>query len=354
MLSQYDYHIEFKSTKHHLNADMLSRLPLPMESKNPEENNIYSIQIGYMPRTVHQIRLETQNDEILGNVLTHLKNDRWPTNENYKAYDKEELSLEDNIILWGLLEELSLEDNIILWGLREELSLEDNIILWGLREELSLEDNIILWGLREIVPRSLRCKVLDELHAQHPGIVRMKALSRIHIWYTGIDKDIENIVKQCDDCSRVANEPPKSVPHPWDWPTEPMDRIHIDYFHYEGKMFLIMVDSYSKWMGIDIMPNTNSANTIRSLERWFTIYGLPNQLVTDNVIKHIKHIYTPVYHQSTNGQVERYVQIVKKGLKVDKFEKGDIQNKLNKLLTSFRSTPTVTGLTHQCYFWEDK
>ena len=130
MLSQYDYHIEFKSTKHHLNADMLSRLPLPMESKNPKENNIYSIQIGYMPLIDHQIRLETQNDEILGSVLTYLKNDRWPTkpNENYKPY-------------------------------------------YDKKEKLSLEDNIILWGLRVIVPRSLRCKILDELHVQHPGIV---------------------------------------------------------------------------------------------------------------------------------------------------------------------------------------
>ena len=192
----------------------------------------------------------------------------------------------------------------------------------------------------------------------------MKALSRIHVWYPKIDKDIESLVKQCEDCSRVANEPPKSVPHPWDWPTDVMDRIHVDYFEYERDMFLIMVDSFSKWADVEIMRNTNSQSTIKCLEQWFTGYGLPNQIVTDNGSQFkseefsrylarngIKHVCSPVYHQSTNGQVERYVQSVKKGLKVAKYEKSDLQGKLNKVLTSMRSTPsTNTGVTPSALF----
>ena len=53
--------------------------------------------------------------------------------------------------------------------------------------ELSLEDNILMWNLRVVVPRSLEAKVLRELHNQHLGIVRMKSLSRIHVWFPGID-----------------------------------------------------------------------------------------------------------------------------------------------------------------------
>ena len=79
----------------------------------------------------------------------------------------------------------------------------------------------------------------------------------------------------------------------------------------------------------------------------------PNQLVTDNgpqfkseefrkylLTNGIKHICTPISHQSTNGQ------IVKKGLKVNECEKGDMQNKLNPVLTSVGTTPpTSTGQT---------
>ena len=60
------------------------------------------------------------------------------------------------------------------------------------RTNLSLQDGIILWRLPVVVPKSLRCKILEDLlHVQHPGIVRMKALRRIHMWYPQIYKEIE-------------------------------------------------------------------------------------------------------------------------------------------------------------------
>lgn len=43
--------------------------------------------------------------------------------------------------------------------------------------ELSVQNNCLLWGGRIIVPPNLRDTVLQELHATHPGISRMKSLS---------------------------------------------------------------------------------------------------------------------------------------------------------------------------------
>ena len=63
-------------------------------------------------------------------------------------------------------------------------------------------------------PKSLQQRILKELHNQHPGIVRMKSLSRIHVWYPKIGADIEHMVKSCENCTSVANEPPKSRDHP--------------------------------------------------------------------------------------------------------------------------------------------
>ena len=58
----------------------------------------------------------------------------------------------------------------------------------------------------------------------------MKGLARVYAWFPGIDKRIENLVQSCSDCAIVANSPPKNKPHPWDWPTKPMDRVHLDLF----------------------------------------------------------------------------------------------------------------------------
>ena len=72
-------------------------------------------------------------------------------------------------------------------------------------------------------------------------------------WYPNIDKDIEELVCSCPSCKRVENEPPKILNHPWSWVSEPMDRIHLDYFGpFYGKNFLIMVDAFNKWCEVEI------------------------------------------------------------------------------------------------------
>ena len=123
------------------------------------------------------------------------------------------------------------------------------------QNELTIEDGVILCGLRVIV---LINKVLKELHQNHPGNSQMKSLSRIHICLPSIDHEIENIVKSCQSCEKVPNEPNKSQPHPWDWPAHPMDQVHIDYFEYNENNFLIVVDSYSKCLDVEIVRHCDA------------------------------------------------------------------------------------------------
>ena len=68
------------------------------------------------------------------------------------------------------------------------------------RFEITAKENCLLWGMRVIIPPTFRARVLEELHAGHPGIVRMKALARIHVWWPGLDKDIAETVRSCLPC----------------------------------------------------------------------------------------------------------------------------------------------------------
>ena len=45
-------------------------------------------------------------------------------------------------------------------------------------EELSVQDCCLLWGSRLVIPEAMRLRVLEELHAGHPGVSRMKAIAR--------------------------------------------------------------------------------------------------------------------------------------------------------------------------------
>ena len=39
-----------------------------------------------------------------------------------------------------------------------------------------------MWGMKVLVPSKLKGKVLKELHSGHPGVVKMKSLTRILVW----------------------------------------------------------------------------------------------------------------------------------------------------------------------------
>ena len=95
-----------------------------------------------------------------------------------------------------------------------------------------------------------------------------------------------------------------------------------------GHMLLVLVDAHSKWLDAHIMSSITSAKTIETLRSVFAIHGLPRVMVIDNgssftseefkrfVCKNgIKHVASAAYHPSTNGQADRAVQTLKRGLK---------------------------------------
>ena len=60
-----------------------------------------------------------------------------------------------------------------------------------------------------------------------------------------------------------------------------MDLVHMDFAGpFCGKMFMLLVDTHSKWPEILEMTSTTTDNTIATLRCMFSAFGLPEQLVT--------------------------------------------------------------------------
>ena len=181
----------------------------------------------------------------------------------------------------------------------------------------------------------------------------MKELSRIHVWFPGIDNSIEKLVKSCTDCAKVANRPSKCKPHPWDWPSGPMDRIHLDFFGpFYGSCCLVMVDSFSGWIEAQVMKSTKAWNTVNVLRSWFFRFGIPKQIVTDNGpqftskefnefirMNGINHMTSSAYHQQSNGVAERCVQTLIKALVSNNVDSMNIERKLQNFLLAYHATP---------------
>ena len=75
-----------------------------------------------------------------------------------------------------------------------DTQLDDFLQLQQRREELSVEGGCVLFGSIVVIPRAGRQMLLEELHAGHPGVTRMKRLARTVLWWLGLDSNIENKV----------------------------------------------------------------------------------------------------------------------------------------------------------------
>ena len=189
------------------------------------------------------------------------------------------------------------------------------------------------------------------LHESHPGIARIKSLTRSYMWWPGMDKDIEHQVKPSSDCQSTRKDPPPVPLHPWTWPERPWSRVHIDYAGpMEGKMYLLMVDAHSRWMEVHVTNSATSTATIELLRRTFATLGLPEVVVSDNGTaftssefaeflkkNRIHHVRTPLYHPSSNGLVERAVQTFKESFKCSR--QGSINTHVSRFLFKYRMTP---------------
>ncbi|XP_053667996.1 uncharacterized protein K02A2.6-like [Anopheles marshallii] len=269
----------YRSTNNNKNANYCSRIP---SSEKRSDVNTLSLfgggndgedefegfvlhQIQQLPIRTEQIARKTRKDEHLGKILKDLEMGRDLSQVGNKAPES-----------------------------------KYNMVV-----------NCLLFEHRAVVPCIFRPSILKDLHSAH----------------IGIDTDIQKLAKACVKCAQTASSPPKYNQHHWEYPSNPWDRVHVDYAGpVAGAMLLIVADAHSKWTEVRVTHSTTTAATIAILDDLFASYGAPVTVVTDNgpqfVSEEFKtflqrsgvkwHKTSAPYHPATNGQAERYVQTVKK------------------------------------------
>ena len=321
-LMEYSYDIEYRSTTDFGQADGRSRLPVGPDRLFDDQNIMDVDQIAtiqeelqqQLPIRASEVAQATRKDSLLTKVH-HYVLSGWPpeSDQNLQPYTR-------------------------------------------IRHELSTSHSCIVWGLRTIIPNSLRHQLLTHLHRTHLGMGRMKAEARQYFWWPSLDKDIENLAAQCQTCTENSKQPTKAPLQQWNVPEQPWQRIHLDFMgKFLNDDFLIIVNAHSKWLEVFLMHNTSSTATITVLKSLFARYGLCDEIVSDNgsqftsqefsdfCIHHgIRHLRTAPGHPQSNGQAERYVQLVKSALKKNTPDGKKISETLVKFLFHYRSTPHST------------
>ena len=318
ILMAHDYELRYRKAQDHGNCDCLSRLPGGTDNYLATELpvNYFSL-VDELPITAKQVAEQSRKDPVISAAMDYTST-----------------------------------------GWCHKCPSDDLRPYFNRREQLSTDKGCLLWGTRVIIPPKFQQKLLNELHTTHPGVVRMKSMARAYIWFPNMDSQIEELVKGCSTCQAMQKSAPVVPLSPWQYPLRCWERIHIDFAELDRTQYLVLIDSYSKWLEVKQMRTSTSQQTIKELRQIFASYGLPQVLVSDNgpqlvsldfenFLKSngIQHIMSAPYHPASNGAAERSVQTVKLALKKYLLSKGSSSNldcALQNFLFAYRNTPQAT------------
>ena len=181
------------------------------------------------------------------------------------------------------------------------------------------------------VPLSLFLPLFNLAHAHthsgHPGIFKTFENIRQNFFWPGRYKWIVSLIEDCLQCQTNKSKRHDLQEAPLEqWgelETTPFKTIHIDH---KGPIrpssnlnthCLVVVDAFSRFLGVYPVRDTGAQTTINALEKWITSYGIPQKIVHDNGSAFINRDFVnwtkefgitlaprTAYSPWTNGKVE--------------------------------------------------
>ena len=209
---------------------------------------------------------------------------------------------------------------------------------------LCVVDGVVLMGQRIVIPPALREPVLNALHAAHQGVSAMCARAMDSVYWPDITIDIARIRDQCTHCHRMAKSNPMQPPSDPIPPDYPFQMICSDYFSFNSKDYVVIVDRYSKWPMV-CRSESGAEGLVKRLRETFVTFGIPEELTSDGGPQFtagktqeflkawgVRHRISSVANAHANCRAELAVKSVKRmlmdnvtatgSLDVDKFQRA--------------------------------
>ena len=213
--------------------------------------------------------------------------------------------------------------------------------------EISVQVGLLMRGSRIIIPASMRLSILDKIHTGHQGIGKCRERARQSVWWPGLAKQLEELVKSCPECYRVQKQRKQPLISSV-FPELPWQKVATDLFEWKHKNYLLIVDYYSRYIEIALLKQTTAEEVIKHTKSIFARHGIPELVISDNGPQYsskayadfakefqFKHVTSSPYHPQSNGEAERAVGTVKSLLKKEKDP--------YLAILSYRATPLQNG-----------
>ena len=222
---------------------------------------------------------------------------------------------------------------------------------------ISTKHAILLRGRQVVIPAKFQERIIDLAHEGHLGICKTKALLRSKVWFKGIDAKVERAIASCPTCQANTRQPHHEPLQMSPMPTTPWEELSIDFFGPlpNNQYLLVIEDDYTRFPIIRNVKTNNSEIVIPKLAQILDTFGIPRVIKSDNgspfqsqlfreFSEHygfIHRLITPL-HPMSNAIAERFMQVLKKTLKNAYASNKDLNQEIERLLRTYRSTPHST------------
>ena len=223
----------------------------------------------------------------------------------------------------------------------------DLLPYWPIRAEFAIHNELLLKGTSLVIPAVMQREILSRLHEAHQGIVKCRERARNTVWWLGINKQLEEVVRNCSKCAESRSDKAEPIMYS-EFPNRPWEKVASDLFEHNKHSYLLVVDYYSRYIEIARLYSTSSNAVINHLKSIFARHGIPQSLISDNGPQYsgnafrefaksyeFEHITSSPRYPQSNGLAERAVGTVKRML---------IKSKDPYLaLLAYRTTPLENG-----------
>ncbi|KAK4287334.1 hypothetical protein Pmani_039592, partial [Petrolisthes manimaculis] len=204
------------------------------------------------------------------------------------------------------------------------------------------KDDITWMSVEQVVvPKELRQEILSMAHdgglSGHLGIRKTVARIRSCFYWPSLKRDVADYCRTCDTCQKMGkpNQSLKVAPLiPIPHFGEPFERVQVDIVGplprtSNGHLYILTImDMATRYPEAVPLRNISASVVIRELINFFTHFGLPKEIQSDQGSNFLSKIFRQVmrqlnitqvsstaYHPQSQGTIERFHQTLKSMLR---------------------------------------
>lgn len=229
------------------------------------------------------------------------------------------------------------------------------------KDELAWSDGILARAGRIVIPEQARKKAINVAHEGHPGMNGTKRRLRTSVWWPGMDREVEGVVKACSICFHIIKATNMTPMQRTKMPSKPWEMLAIDHFgpikDLGDSHVIALIDYHSRYLFAEVVKRVDFNLTRAFLDSIFEVRGYSLSIRADNgsafrqqfdtycVQRGIKPEHSCPYTAFQNGCVEAAMRIIGKALKVAQADRAPFGKTLRKAVIAHNSTPhSVSGL----------